>query len=483
MIAVYIVIGFVAGGIISFLLMRLQQSKTERENALLVNDIDRLKNEKETLISEKESILNQQEQAKHDYQTLMSENKELGVENTRLQTQIESKESSIKEIKDNFEEERKRLDNARYQSEINAEKLRKESDEQWQLKFDKLKEELRNLTNKLLSDKQESLQQNNKEQLGELLKPIKEQFESFRKSVEDSRTANEVTKKELKDTFESTMKLFAQQQNQAVDALKQETVRIGNDANNLTNALKRDTKKQGNWGELVLETILESSGLQKDVHYFIQETIRDEEGNIKRPDIKVKFPEGRSVIIDSKVSLTAYTEAYQTEDEDYRRKRLKDHAKSVRKHVDELTVKNYDKLDKDNIGFVLMFIPNDQCYLTAIEEDADLGRYAYSKGIIIISPSNLMMALQLAFNMWQQDIRNKKIDEIVKTAESLYDKVASFKNTLESVGNALDTVNRKYSEAYKQFTTGNGNIVKKVDSLRSMGITPKKQIQGIEEEE
>lgn len=480
MIAVYITIGLVAGVIICFLLMRLQQSKIEKELALSNHDIQSLQNEKASWFDEKDQLKNDNDQAMREVKNLHELNKELNLEVARLKTQFESKDISIKELKENFEIERKRLEETRLQAEKNSEKLRKESDEQWQLKFDKLKEELQNITNRLLTDKQESLQQNNKEQIGEILKPIKEQFDAFRKSVEESKTSNEVAKKELKDSFESTMKLFAQQQSQAVEALKQETTRIGNDANNLTNALKRDTKKQGNWGELILESLLESSGLEKDIHYFIQETVKDEDGKMLRPDVIVKFPEGRSVIIDSKVSLTAYTESFETEDEEIRRKRLKDHAKSVRKHVDELAVKKYDTHVTDAIGFVLMFIPNDQCYLAAMEEDSDLSRYAYDKSVIIISPSNLMMTLQLAFHMWQQDIRNKNIDKIVSSAGELYDKVAGFSESMESVEKNIGQLTSAFNKAKNQLYEGNGNIMRKVENLKKLGITPKKQIKGLD---
>ena len=480
MIAVYITIGLVAGVIICFLLMRLQQSKIEKELALSNHDIQSLQNEKASWFNEKDQLKNDNDQAMREVKNLHELNKELNLEVARLKTQSESKDISIKELKENFEIERKRLEETRLQAEKNSEKLRKESDEQWQLKFDKLKEELQNITNRLLTDKQESLQQNNKEQIGEILKPIREQFDAFRKSVEESKTSNEVAKKELKDSFESTMKLFAQQQSQAVEALKQETTRIGNDANNLTNVLKRDTKKQGNWGELILESLLESSGLEKDIHYFIQETVKDEEGKMLRPDVIVKFPEGRSVIIDSKVSLTAYTESFETEDEEIRRKRLKDHAKSVRKHVDELAVKKYDTHVTDAIGFVLMFIPNDQCYLAAMEEDSDLSRYAYDKSVIIISPSNLMMTLQLAFHMWQQDVRNKNIDKIVSSAGELYDKVAGFSESMESLEKNIGQLTSAFNKAKNQLYEGNGNIMRKVENLKKLGITPKKQIKGLD---
>ena len=460
MVAVYIVIGFVAGFLIAFLLMRIKQSNTE-------NKISSLTEENAKISSE----LNSYQQ----------ENRNLLLDNTRLKADLEHQASTIDLLKKNFDVERKNLEESREKVEANAEKLRKESDNQWQIKFDKLREEFQNVANGVLTAKQASLQENNKEQLGEILKPIREQFDAFRKSVEESKTSNEVAKKELKDSFESTMKLFAQQQNNAVEALKQETTRIGNDANNLTNALKRDTKKQGNWGELILETLLESSGLEKNMHYFIQETVKDDEGKMLRPDVIVRFPEGRSVIIDSKVSLTAYTEAFESEDEDLRRRRLKDHARSVKKHVDELSGKKYDTVVNDAIGFILMFIPNDQCYLAALEEDADLSRYAYEKGIVIISPSNLMMALQLAFNMWQQDIRNKNIEKIVKTANDLYEKVAGFSESMESVEKNLNQLTVAFQRAKNQMFEGNGNILRRVEALKGYGINPKKQIKGLDD--
>ena len=480
MVAVYILIGFVGGAIITFLLMRVQQSKLEKEEVISQAEKEQLRNENSKLIETKEILKEENKKLENQLETLKEDNKSLSLGFARLQTQVEGREAAISELKENFEKERKRLEDIRLESENKAEKLRQESDKQWQLKIDKLKEEFQNVANQLLESKQASLQENNKEKIGEILKPIREQFDAFRKSVEESKTSNEVAKKELKDSFESTMKLFAQQQNQAVDALKQETMKIGNDANNLTNALKRDTKKQGNWGEMILESLLESSGLEKDIHYFIQETVRDEEGKMYRPDVIVKFPEGRAVIIDSKVSLTAYTEAFETDDDELRRRRMKDHARSVKKHVDELSGKKYDDLVSDTIGFILMFIPNDQCYLSAIEEDSDLSRYAYNKGIVIISPSNLMMALQLAYNMWQEHLRYNHVEDIVKTANDLYDKVATFSESMEKVESKIAQLSKEFSNAKNLLYEGNGNIFRRVENLKEKGLTPKKQIKGLD---
>lgn len=482
MIAVYILIGLVVGVVVTFLIMRLQVSKVAASGTLastqLNQELQQLDKECEALRNNLKDMNNEKSGVISKVDSLESENRNLSIENAGLKTQLRLTENSIKNLKDDFNKEKQHLEEERLKSEENSEKLRKESDAQWQIKFDKLKEEFQNIASQLLSAKQASLQQNNKDQISELLKPIQLQFEAFRKSVEDSKTSNEVAKKELQDSFESTLKLFAHQQNQVVEALKQETVKIGNDAANLTNALTRDTKKQGNWGELILETLLESSGLEKDVHYFIQETVKDEDGNILRPDVIVKFPEGRSVIIDSKVSLTAYTESFRTEDEELKRKRLKDHARSVKKHVEELASKKYDDVVSDAIGFVLMFIPNDQCYLAALEEDPDLSRYAYNKGIVIISPSNLMMALQLAYNMWQQDVSNRSTEEIVKLATDLYEKVANFSESMESVAKHIHGLQEAFHKARSQMFKGNGNIMKRVESLKNYGVNPKKQIKG-----
>ena len=332
-----------------------------------------------------------------------------------------------------------------------------------------------------LAAKQSALQENNRLQMDELLKPIKEQFADFKKSVEESKTLNEVNKKELQSTFEATMKLFQQEQQQAVTSLKEQTQKIGSDAANLTKALKGDSKMQGDWGEMVLETILENSGLRKDEEFFIQENTKDENGKNFRPDVIVRFPEGRSVVIDSKVSLTAYTDALAADNDLDRERLLKAHALSVRKHIDELAEKDYSKLVDDAIGFVLMFIPNETSYIAAMKQQPELSRYAYQKKIIIISPSNLLMALQLAYNLWQYDRQNKNVEKIVKTAADLYDKVAGFEDTFTAVGDVLNRLSATYDKAKKQLYEGPGNVMRRVESLKALGVTPKKQIKSLEE--
>ena len=416
------------------------------------------------------------------------EAKKAGEEKTQLIAKAQVLAANIDQSNQHHASELQSLKAQMENERLFAEKLRAESDQQWAQKLESLKQEMHRMTieqqkaaAEQLAAKQSALQENNRLQMDELLKPIKEQFADFKKSVEESKTQNEVNKKELQSTFEATMKLFQQEQQQAVTSLKEQTSKIGSDAANLTKALKGDSKMQGDWGEMVLETILENSGLRKDEEFFIQENTKDENGKNFRPDVIVRFPEGRSVVIDSKVSLTAYTDALAAETDEERERLMKSHALSVRKHIDELAEKDYSKLVDDAIGFVLMFIPNETSYIAAMKQQPDLSRYAYQKKIIIISPSNLLMALQLAYNLWQYDRQNKNVEKIVKTAADLYDKVATFEDTFTGIGDLLTRLSGTYDKAKKQLYDGTGNVMRRVESLKNLGVTPKKQIKALEE--
>ena len=418
----------------------------------------------------------------------LMEGKKAGEEKTQLIAKAQVLAANIDQSNQHHASELQSLKAQMENERLFAEKLRAESDQQWAQKLESLKQEMHRMTieqqkaaAEQLAAKQSALQENNRLQMDELLKPIKEQFADFKKSVEESKTQNEVNKKELQSTFEATMKLFQQEQQQAVTSLKEQTSKIGSDAANLTKALKGDSKMQGDWGEMVLETILENSGLRKDEEFFIQENTKDENGKNFRPDVIVRFPEGRSVVIDSKVSLTAYTDALAAETDEERERLMKSHALSVRKHIDELAEKDYSKLVEDAIGFVLMFIPNETSYIAAMKQQPDLSRYAYQKKIIIISPSNLLMALQLAYNLWQYDRQNKNVEKIVKTAADLYDKVVGFEDTFTSIGDLLTRLSGTYDKAKKQLYDGTGNVMRRVESLKNLGVTPKKQIKALEE--
>ncbi len=396
----------------------------------------------------------------------------------QLETEREYAKRMLDQADDNLQRANQNLDRERQ----HAEDLRRESDQRWEQKLESLKKDMQNTAARELAAKQEELQRANRTQMDDLLRPIKEQFTDFKRAVDESKTQNEVNKTELQKAFENTMKLFQQQQQQTVDSLKQQTERIGEDAANLSRALKGESKTQGDWGEMVLETLLENSGLQRDEEFFVQESVKSEDGATFRPDVVVRFPEGRSVVIDSKVSLTAYADAVATDDEHERDRLLAEHAKSVRRHVDELSAKSYDKLVEDAIGFVLMFVPNENSYIAAMKQQPDLSRYAYQKRIIIISPSNLLMALQLAYNLWQYDRQSKNVEKIVKTAADLYDKVAGFTETFTDLEGQLQRLARNFEQARGQLFDGKGNVLRRIDGLRALGVTPKKRIKGLEEE-
>ena len=396
----------------------------------------------------------------------------------QLETEREYAKRMLDQADDNLQQANKNLERERQ----HAEDMRKESDQRWEQKLESLKKDMQNTAARELAAKQEELQRANRTQMDDLLRPIKEQFTDFKRAVDESKTQNEVNKTELQKAFENTMKLFQQQQQQTVDSLKQQTERIGEDAANLSRALKGESKTQGDWGEMVLETLLENSGLQRDEEFFVQESVKSEDGATFRPDVVVRFPEGRSVVIDSKVSLTAYADAVATDDEHERDRLLAEHAKSVRRHVDELSAKSYDKLVEDAIGFVLMFVPNENSYIAAMKQQPDLSRYAYQKRIIIISPSNLLMALQLAYNLWQYDRQSKNVEKIVKTAADLYDKVAGFTETFTDLEGQLQRLARNFEQARGQLFDGKGNVLRRIDGLRALGVTPKKRIKGLEEE-
>lgn len=354
--------------------------------------------------------------------------------------------------------------------------LRQESEKLWQERLTSLKAELSKTAATQMADSQRGLSEANKAQVGELLTPIKEQFEALQKTIAERKTQDEVGKREMKDTLEATMRLFSQQQEQAIATLREQTRQIGTDANNLAQALKGDSKTQGDWGEMILDTLLEASGLRKGEEYFVQESVKDDNGANKRPDVIVRFPEGRNVVIDSKVSLTAYSEAMATTDEAERDRLMALHVKSVETHVKELAAKDYGSVVDGAIGFVLMFIPNESSYIAAMRRKPSLSRDAYSRKVIIISPSNLLMALQLAYNLWQYDRQNKNVAAIVDQARKLYEKMATFQGTYEDIRKKLRSLTESVEKGDNQLQSGQGNMIGMTEKLRNMGVTPAKLI-------
>ncbi len=364
-----------------------------------------------------------------------------------------------------------------------AERLRQESDKQWNERLEGMKQELQRIIAEQqrtaadqLAAGQSALQENNRAQMNELLQPMKEQFAAFQKSVEENKTASEVNKNEIKGAFTNALSLFRQEQQQTVAALREETTKIGTDAANLTKALKGDTKLQGNWGEMVLERLLESSGLRKGEEYLVQSSAKGETGNTLRPDVIVRLPGNRNIIVDSKVSLTAYAAAVAAEKEEDKKQYLKKNTESLKKHIDELATKDYSKAVAGAVGFVLMFVPVESCLIAAIESDPALYNYAYDKKIIIISPTSLLMALQLAYHLWQSDRQSKNVENVMKAAADLYDKAAVFQRTFTEIGDKIQALAKVYDTAQGQFSHGNGNLIRRVENLKSLGVTPQRQL-------
>lgn len=357
-----------------------------------------------------------------------------------------------------------------------AEEMREEMRKQQEAKNRLVQEEIRNMATQMLKESKSELNKENRERLDDLLTPLRERMEAFQKAVSDNSKEGVQNKTEIKTAFEEAMKKLHDEQERTVRELKEQTERIGNDAASLTQALKGDSKTQGDWGEMILDKTLEDCGLIKDEQYLLQQTYKDENGNIFRPDAVIQFPNSETAVIDSKVSLTAYQEAVRAEDPAERDRWLREHVQSVKAHINELADKNYDRLVPNCIGYVMMFIPYESGYSAAIKTDPSLLQYAYKRHIIMLSPSNLLMALQLIHTMWQNFRMNKNVEEILRQSNDLYDKFVTFAETFIKIDADIQRMQKDFDQARNQLQTGKGNIIRRLDSMKSLGITPKKQI-------
>ena len=368
-----------------------------------------------------------------------------------------------------------------------SQKLLSEMQKQMETSKKLMQEEMRTMAAQMLSESREHLNAADKERLDALLKPLHERIEAFNQNVTAATKEGASNKTEIKTTFEETIKLLQEVQTstvksiredneRAIRELRQQTERIGNDAASRTQALKGDSKTQGDWGEMILETTLESCGLTKHEQFFLQRSYQDEKGNSFRPDAVIDLPGGEHAVIDAKVSLTAYQAAVNATDATEQELFLKEHIKSIKKHVDELSAKNYETIVPNCIGYVLMFIPYESGYAAAIKTDPAILQYAYRKHIILLSPSNLLMALQLTRTMWQNYRMNKNVDEILHASNDLYDKFVSFGETFLKVGTGIQRLQSDYEKAHSQLSEGKGNIVRRLENMKSLGITPKKEL-------
>jgi DNA recombination protein RmuC len=328
--------------------------------------------------------------------------------------------------------------------------------------------EFENIATKILDDKTKKFTDLNKTNLETILNPLGNEIKDFKKKVE------EVYDKESKERFSL---------GKEVEKLVLANQKISEEASNLTNALTTKPHTQGGWGEMILESILEKSGLTKDQHYFLQNYLQDDNGEYlindkgdrMKPDAIVSYPDNRKVIVDSKVSLTAYNKYISATNEENKKKYLAEHLQSVKGHIDDLSSKNYQDF-APSLDFVMMFVPIEPAYLIAIHADQDLWAYAYKKRILLTNPSNLIVALKMIVDLWMRDNQNKNHQEIVDRGGKLYDKFAMVLESVEDIGTNLKTTQKSYNTVINRLSEGNDNVLKQVEKLKTLGAKAKKNL-------
>lgn len=331
--------------------------------------------------------------------------------------------------------------------------------------LDRMKEilglEFKNLANEIFDEKTKKISELNKENLSSILNPLRDNIERFERKVEISN----------KDALEFNAILKSE-----INHLKGETLKMRDDANNLANALRGESKTQGNWGEQQMETILNAAGLEKNIHYEKEKNIKTEDLDNQRLDYVVKLPGDKCIVIDSKVSLVAYVNYYNSEDDEEKKVYLKEHLKSINNHITTLSNKNYQDLDINQPDYVLMFMANEPAFKLAVLEDVSIYNKAIDKNIVMVTNSTLFATLKTVAYMWKQDKANKNAIEIARQAGSLYDKFQSFSEDLIKVGNNLNTTKNTYEDAMKKLTDGKDNLVRKTERLRELGAKTSKKI-------
>ncbi|MCF8257887.1 MAG: DNA recombination protein RmuC [Flavobacteriales bacterium] len=436
-------VGTVAGSVIGFLLARRFLSGSTSD----VSELDLIRSEKEVLNRELQD-------ARVGLAGAEAGRKGVAEERDRLVAELTSSRSEASTL------------NGRLEASIEKFKNQEERLVQQKSEFEELNKrfntEFENLANRILEEKSKTFTEKNKENIDAILSPLRERIKDFEEKVERNYGEEKKEKAELKGEIKKLMEL-----NQ----------RISEEANNLATALKGDSKKQGNWGELILERIMESSGLQKDVEYRTQFSAKSLDDDILRPDVVVMLPDDKHLIIDSKVSLVAYDRFVNSDDADEQVRQLKAHIDSVKLHVKQLSEKAYHTArGMDTPEFVLMFMPIESSFSQAVKADNELFTYAWEKQVVIVSPSTLLATLRTVSAIWKQERQTRNALDIASKSGQLYDKFVGFAEDLLKIGRHLGQTQTAYTEATKKLSEGTGNIVRRTEELRKLGAKTSKRI-------
>lgn len=383
----------------------------------------------------------------------------------QLSAIFEKENMQLKEIAETKNREFISLNNilASRETELrNLETRLKEQKEELNNIHEKFNTEFKNLANEILEEKSKKFTEQNRLNLSEILKPLGEKIKDFEKKVEDAY----VNETKQRYSLQEEVKRLAELNQQ-----------VSKEANSLTRALKGESKTQGNWGEVILESILDHTGLRKGFEYTVQESFTLPDGKRYQPDVIIHYPGDRSVVIDSKVSLTAYERYISADDEVTKSVEIKAHLASVRSHINGLSGKSYEELQGiKTLDFVMMFLPIEPAYLLAIQNDPQIWAYAYERRILLISPTNLVAVLKMIESLWKQEYQSRNVLEIAKQGGALYDDFILLSERLIKLGRKIDEASDFYKETMKKISEGKGNLVSRVEKLKELGIKTKKQM-------
>lgn len=459
--------GFAVCALFALYWVRSNAQKWQQQESTLNSHLE-LKQTEQTLLAEQNEKLLQQVNA------LQQEHHHLDLQKTRLDERLNNLEPLLTQAASDRTNLEKKLEQTAFQladrnevvAELEARLETERSSHNEKLKTleqarEQLKQEFQNLANRIFDEKSKRFSENNKENLGHLLNPLRDQLGDFKRRVED------VYDKEAKDR---------RALHEQIGHLKQLNQQMSEDAINLTSALKGENKTQGNWGEVVLERALEESGLRKGHEFELQVSV-SQEGKRYQPDAIIRLPDGKDIIVDSKVSLTAYEQYCSTDDEAEKERFLREHILSVRGHIKGLSDKAYETLEGiRSLDFVLLFIPVEGAFLLALEREATLFKEAFDRNIMLVSPATLMVTLRTIHNIWRYEHQNQNAKEIAKRGGELHDKFVGFVESVEEIGKNLNRTQQSFETAHKRLVSGRGNLVNQVAMLQKLGADGKKKI-------